>query len=553
MGINGAARGVPVARRALVAALVGAVAGLRPHDVTLAWRNTSHVYFKLAPDDPTRPLDPNAILQTLEGERFLAALRKALHADTVTLQTLLGHSVAFSAGVPPLPQPPPPPPSRMPPPLLPPRQLDLELDPKLNAATVSPSPAPSSASPQPPPTPRAATPVHPRPLPPPSPRFPSLSTSASPPPTPPAPPLAFHQHVWLSEALHLPSLWEEVEPAGDALIFTVHIHPLSAGEQARVWESTHTSTPAVSKRGQPAVEERRILHRVRMIQSLVLSAAVRLKQEQLRVGWISGASFVLIVDRGGEATLPADARVELARTVEERLGVLLRAAIRVSTGWLPSGAPLRLQPRLPPLRRTKPPTAPPEKRSVCPSWALRFGTAGGAFTPAVEYRLRITVPPAQRAAGRYTLSALAKRSDDYASAGRHHHGKPGQLLFARFWSSAGCSGAELALTTGGWPSAPDEWQRLKASYHPMGAALAPGCVEWHVGFPSRTTRGSVWITQLQLHSPDGSELLADGDFPGGVGMAAHETSPLMHTSAVAAGWGGVIEQTQVQGVECGPT
>ena len=258
-----------------------------------------------------------------------------------------------------------------------------------------------------------------------------------------------------------------------------------------------------------------------IIRTVFLSELLALKQEDLRVVRYNATSFLVMIEQSNSTEFSAEQIKSVAESpaLINRLHMSLR-----STGWnLAVACPeqvreLRKPDALPPA-----PSRPPAPQPICPEWALTFHRPARAFAPVFEYLLRIEVPPTARLAGRYTISALAKISRDFASAGAGSRGwlpAAGQVLNARFWSKAGCTGSELFETLGGWPSGPTAWQRIEASYYALDASTAPSCIEWYVGFPTRTSRGALWVTELQAQTPDGTWLLNDGNFTRGRGMAS---------------------------------
>ena len=289
-----------------------------------------------------------------------------------------------------------------------------------------------------------------------------------------------------------------------------------------------------------------------IIHTVFLSEVLTLKQEDLRVARYNATSFVVMVEVSNRTELSA----EQVKSVAESTPLITRlhSSLRSAGHHLAIPCPeqvreLRKPDALPPV-----PLRPPAPKSVCPEWALKFGASTATLAQVFEYQLRIEVPPAARLAGRYTISALAKMSRDFASAGAapSRLEAAGQLLHARFWSKAGCTGRELFVTLGGWPSEPSVWQRVKASYYALDTAIAPACIEWYVGFPTRTARGAVWVTELQAQAPDGTLLLRDGNFTRGRGMANHisQSSGFLHTTEDDAAYEPELARVDVSSHHC---
>ena len=162
-----------------------------------------------------------------------------------------------------------------------------------------------------------------------------------------------------------------------------------------------------------------------------------------------------------------------------------------------------------------PPPSPPSS-PFCDSHALRFDpNAGGGDS---EYQLNI-LPSTGFLAGRYRLSARAYTSSDYD--GSH------QLLHARFMTSGAF--ADLPVTTGGFPTARDEWQAVETS---INCGDVPSRIEWYLGFPMSHTAGNVWVTDVQITAPGGEQLIPDGSFPGGAHPAAYSAGDSYGTYAV---------------------
>lgn len=145
----------------------------------------------------------------------------------------------------------------------------------------------------------------------------------------------------------------------------------------------------------------------------------------------------------------------------------------------------------------------------CAHHALRFGQGDS------EYELRLTFggnspasPSASGEPGTYTLTAWAKVTTDY-------DGRP-QMLHSRFWDA---NGAELGITSDGWPSATlGEWERISVTFD-TGTAR-PARMAWYVGYYQRNTVGNTYITELQVMGPSGEAMLADGSFDGGQHMSS---------------------------------
>jgi len=259
-----------------------------------------------------------------------------------------------------------------------------------------------------------------------------------------------------------------------------------------------------------------------LIRTVVLSEMMPLKQEDVKVGWYNFSVAVVMFELSDPASEFDGDAMEAAMNgpvIRQKLQAALRSTFP-RFDRVPCSDEVREMIKLDALPPAPP--RPPEARPLCPRWGLRFGAAAGVV-PVHEYKLQINVPASLRTAGRYLLSAFAKTSADYASAGEapSRLGAPGQLLNARFWSKTDCTGGELYETIGGWPSKSLEWQQVEASYYALDAAVAPRCIEWYVGFPTRTARGEFLVTELQVRAPDGTPLLRDGNFSGGRGLAAH--------------------------------
>ena len=66
---------------------------------------------------------------------------------------------------------------------------------------------------------------------------------------------------------------------------------------------------------------------------------------------------------------------------------------------------------------------------------------------------------------------------------------------------------------GALPSRRNVWERLTQTFPADGAQTT--AIRWHLGYNAKSTKGYIYVWGISVTAPDGTELVPDGDFPGG--------------------------------------
>ena len=142
-------------------------------------------------------------------------------------------------------------------------------------------------------------------------------------------------------------------------------------------------------------------------------------------------------------------------------------------------------------------------------WSLAIG-------PGFSSQYVVSVPTVTSGNGIYTLTAFAKVSSDY----------DGERIFMRslWYDVLGnlLSTQNNEFDEESWPTEYDEYHFISEIYNARSAP--PASMKWLVGFPGDNTKGSRYITHLQMTGPDGKKYLIDGDFAGGQDLALYDPS-----------------------------
>ena len=132
------------------------------------------------------------------------------------------------------------------------------------------------------------------------------------------------------------------------------------------------------------------------------------------------------------------------------------------------------------------------------TYLLRVEPTGGDET---RYHLEIDLT--DYGTGEYTVSADAYFSPDFDGDAR--------ILHSRWFSHDGSAIRAIQDDS----SLHSGWRELTEA---ITISEKPSYMRWFVAFPVQSTRGNVWIKNLQVTAPNGDKLINDGTFPYGRNM-----------------------------------
>ena len=143
---------------------------------------------------------------------------------------------------------------------------------------------------------------------------------------------------------------------------------------------------------------------------------------------------------------------------------------------------------------------------ACPAEPFEIGVGIEGFdvlraTGDWEYELNIN---GKSLSGEWTLAAWVKIDDEWDGTNNDWG-----IFHARFDPS----GNRRSTGGGALPSRRNVWERLTQTFPADGAQTT--AIRWHLGYNAKSTKGYIYVWGISVTAPDGTELVPDGDFPGG--------------------------------------